>query len=343
MKKILCLVTLLLLAFTATFSPALAKPAPARSDIVSELKRKPQKKLMTNQELFITMVAVIAEYGEIPASYKYVQIENSGTYPGSRLYDAYQKAVYLDILKPSQIPLKLSGTATHKKMVELTNLFYGEKKGGVTLVDGTQLTAIDKKLTYNDLLFYAANYLGSRNSDAPVQNAPGFEILSDVYERLLSDHIDKDSLDKRELVYGAIRGMAEATNDPYTSYFPPIAAQEFNDELNGEFEGIGTYVDMSKPGEFIITSPIPGSPAEKAGIKGGDRVLKVGDFEITKESGVEEVIRKIKGPSGTSVTLEILRGGEKITIAIVRAKIKIELVTYEKIDSTTSLVKITSF
>jgi hypothetical protein len=73
------------------------------------------------------MVDIIAEYGEIPASYKNIQVENTGVSVGSRLYQAYQKAVYLDIVKPNQIPLSLKGPATHKKLVDLTNIFYGEK------------------------------------------------------------------------------------------------------------------------------------------------------------------------------------------------------------------------
>ena len=170
----------------------------------------------------------------------------------------------MDILKPSQIPVKFSGKATHKKMVKYTNLFYGEKVNGEVLVDGSKLTAIEKNLTYNDLLFYAANYLGSKSANSPVQNAPGFEILADAYNKLVNEHIDNATFDHRNLIYGAIQGMTEATDDPYSAYFPPIEAKEFNEGLSGAFEGIGTYVDMSKPGEFIITSPLPGSPAEKA-------------------------------------------------------------------------------
>jgi hypothetical protein len=70
------------------------------------------------------MVDVVAEYGEIPSSYKYIKLQNTNTPENTRLYKAYQKAVYLDILKPSQIPLVFQGQATHQKMINYTNLFF---------------------------------------------------------------------------------------------------------------------------------------------------------------------------------------------------------------------------
>lgn len=211
MIRYISLLLVFIVIGASTISPALAKPAKARINVIAELSKKNPKQVLTEKELFIVMVDVVAQYGEIPASYKYIKLENTGETPYSRLYQAYQKAVYLDILKPSQIPLKFTGLATHKKMVELTNLFYGEKIAGVTSVNGTVLTPIVKKLTYDDLLFYANNYINSKSGDAPIQNAGGFDILSDVYQRLKTEHIDKNSMDDRTLMYGAIKGMSEAT------------------------------------------------------------------------------------------------------------------------------------
>ncbi|MDD2745708.1 MAG: S41 family peptidase [Candidatus Gracilibacteria bacterium] len=343
MIRYISLLLVFILIGTSTISPALAKPTKARINVIAELSKKNPKQILTEKELFIVMVDVVAQYGEIPASYKYIKLENTGESSYSRLYQAYQKAVYLDILKASQIPLKLTGLATHKKMVELTNMFYGEKINGVTTVNGTVLTPIVKKLTYDDLLFYANNYINSRSGEAPIQNAGGFDILADVYQRLKTEHIDKDSMDDRALMYGAIKGMSEASGDKYTTFFPPAEATEFNGEINGEFEGIGAILDMSQPGELMITGVLPGSPAEKAGVFGGDQILKVDSYVVFTGSTVETVVPRIKGPAGTFVTLQVLRKGEKLDIKITRAKIKMELVTYTKIDSNTSLIKINSF
>jgi carboxyl-terminal processing protease len=100
---------------------------------------------------------------------------------------------------------------------------------------------------------------------------------------------------------------------------------------------------MTIPGELMITAVLPGSPAEKSGLLGGDRILKVDDYEIIKTSSVETVIPRIKGPTGTNVVLQILRKNEKLDIKVTRAKIKMEMVSYQKLDSNTSIIKINSF
>lgn len=88
-----------------------------------------------------------------------------------------------------------------------------------------------------------------------------------MYVRLKTEHIDHANFTDEQLLDGAIKGMTDATGDQYTVFFPPSEAKEFNEDLSGEFEGIGAYVDMEKPGELRIVSPLPGSPAEKAGLK----------------------------------------------------------------------------
>ncbi|USN58786.1 MAG: hypothetical protein H6767_01480 [Candidatus Peribacteria bacterium] len=92
-------------------------------------------------------------------------------------------------------------------------------------------------------------------------------IFNDVYETLIENHINNGTLDKKEMIDEAIKGMAEATGDKYTTYFPPVDSASFNDTLNGEYQGIGAYVEMQEAGVLNIVSPMVGSPAEKAGLK----------------------------------------------------------------------------
>jgi carboxyl-terminal processing protease len=345
MFRFLSLILAFFLLCTSTVSPTFAKPTKAPGNIIATLKKKPQEQIVTEKELFIAMVDIIAEYGEIPTSYRYVKVENTGEMDFTRLYRAYQKAVYLDILKPSQIPLKFSGVATHKKLVNFTNLFYGEKKNGTILVNGSELQVIDKKLNYGDLAFYANNYLNvnTKPETGTIQNAEGYELLADAYQRLMTEHVDHAGFDQKQMMYGAIEGMAKGTGDEYTVFFPPAESQEFAGEINGEFEGIGAMLDMTLPGELMITAVIPGSPAEKSGIFGGDRIVKIDDFEVVKTSSVEQLVPRIKGPAGTVVKLIIERKGEKIEKSITRAKIKMEMVNYAKLDSNTSVIRISSF
>ena len=199
------IILILSLIWTGLFAQIVtAKPSKAPSNIVSELQKKPQAKIVSERDLFIAMVDIIAEYGEIPGSYRSIDIKNTGVRPSSRLYQAYQKAVYLDILSPTQIPLTLRGQATHKKLVDLTNIFYGEQVGDRILVDGNELTIINKKLTGEDLTYYAISYLASKSEPIGVEGAQGYEIFVDVYNKLTTEHFDRAKIEKRDLIYGAI-------------------------------------------------------------------------------------------------------------------------------------------
>ncbi|WP_299028415.1 S41 family peptidase [uncultured Thermanaerothrix sp.] len=145
------------------------------------------------------------------------------------------------------------------------------------------------------------------------------------------------------LMRGAIRGMLEALNDPHTGYMDPFEYQQANAPLEGEYEGIGAWVDTS--GEFLtIISPMPNSPAEKAGLKAGDRIIAVDGEDMT---GVDPslVLRRVLGPAGTSVTLTIQREGEPtpFDVNIVRQRITIPSVEGKMLDQNIAYVRLFTF
>lgn len=123
--------------------------------------------------------------------------------------------------------------------------------------------------------------------------------------------------------------MSDSLEDIHTEYFPPVEAQQFSDQLNGSFEGIGGYLELASPGEIIITSVIKDAPAAKAGLMANDHILKVDDYTITKKDSLDFIISKIKGPSGTTVKLTIDRAGSTMVIPVVRAKITISMIDYK--------------
>jgi carboxyl-terminal processing protease len=142
---------------------------------------------------------------------------------------------------------------------------------------------------------------------------------------------------------GAIRGMMEALGDKHSSYMDPITYQQANSELSGSYEGIGAYVDVG--GDFLtITNPIPGSPAEKAGLKPGDQIIKVNGEDMT---GVdpEAARRKVIGPAGTSVHLTIARPGQAqpIEVDVKREKIVVKSATGKMLDGGIAYIHITTF
>lgn len=134
-----------------------------------------------------------------------------------------------------------------------------------------------------------------------------FGLFWEVWRRIEQQYVDKNQIDREKLVEGAIRGMVQAVGDPYTVYLPPQDAKQFQEDIKGSFGGIGAEIGIRKD-ILTIIAPLSGSPAEKAGLKAGDRILKIGD-KITADMTVEDAVRLIRGEKGTKVTLTILREG----------------------------------
>ncbi len=125
-----------------------------------------------------------------------------------------------------------------------------------------------------------------------------------VWQSLENNYYDKSKLDPVKMLNGAISGMVESVGDPYTIYLPPVSNNDFKQGLAGQFQGIGAELGL-KDKKIIIISPLSGSPAQNAGIKAGDTILKV-DGASTEGWTLSQTVSKIRGPKGTVVTLSIL-------------------------------------
>lgn len=179
-------------------------------------------------------------------------------------------------------------------------------------------------------------------SGTPISQLSLFRPFWDTWNAVTSRYVDQP-VDKELLLRGAIRGMLAALNDPHTSYLDPVQYQQANQPLNGEYEGIGAYVDTT--GAFLkIVSPMPGSPAEKAGLKPNDVILKVDQQDMTGLDG-SLVLKKVLGPAGTQVVLTIQREGQSapIDVTITRAKIAISSVQSKMLDNNIAYVAISTF
>jgi carboxyl-terminal processing protease len=145
-----------------------------------------------------------------------------------------------------------------------------------------------------------------------------FDELIEV-KRAISDRFVTEP-DQEKLRDGAIRGMVEALNDPYTVYVPASEARDFNKELTGEYVGIGASVGL-QDGWFTIMSPLEDSPAFRVGLMSDDRVIEI-DGVSTQGKSVDDCIEQLLGEAGTTVRLTIERSGVRSEVSIVRERIK---------------------
>jgi carboxyl-terminal processing protease len=162
------------------------------------------------------------------------------------------------------------------------------------------------------------------------------EVLSLVQSNYVED------IESKKLVEGAIKGLLK-TLDPHTSYMPPEVYKEMQVETEGQFGGLGIEITV-RDDQLIVVSPIEDTPAFRAGLKAGDRILKI-DGEITKDISLLDAVRKMRGPRGTPVTVTIMREDFEAPkdFTITRDVIKVRSVTHRKLDDTLGYVRLRNF
>lgn len=152
-----------------------------------------------------------------------------------------------------------------------------------------------------------------------------------------------EGVDRQKLVDGAIDGMMSAIGDPFSSYMGPATAQQFSEQIEGSFSGIGAEVSMEN-GNVVVVSPIKGSPAEKAGIQPKDILLSV-NGESFEGLSLNEAVAKIRGPKGTEAKIKVKRTGATATLeySIVRDDIALETIYAEMKSDGVGVIEITEF
>ena len=166
------------------------------------------------------------------------------------------------------------------------------------------------------------------NKEAPQAFRPvDFSLFWNVWSKLESNYYDKTKLDAQKMLNGAITGLTQSLDDPYTMFLPTTQNTNFKDGLAGQFSGIGAELG-TKDKQIIVIAPLDDTPAKKAGIQAGDLILQV-DGESTSNWTLPFTVGKIRGPKGTSVVLTILhKNSEKPQdIKIVRDTITVKSVT----------------
>lgn len=185
-------------------------------------------------------------------------------------------------------------------------------------------------------------------SGDPDKNKPGqvnFDIFWEAWRKVDRSFYDEDKLVSEDMVHGAISGMVRSLNDPYSSFMSREETEDFKAEMEGSFEGIGAELGI-RENVLTVIAPIEGMPAQKAGLRAGDKIIKINNSS-TSELDIDEAVRMIRGEKGTEVILTVFRDESEdrktLDIKIIRDRIEIKSVTYSRKDGDIGYVRIKKF
>lgn len=192
------------------------------------------------------------------------------------------------------------------------------------------------------LVVLAAGIGSAISCDGLFRLSEDTDLIDQAWSEILTNYVERDDLDTATLNHGAIDGIMQALDDPYSFFMTAEEYEVYSSGFEGEFEGIGAYVSVDN-GRLIITAPIEGSPAEQAGILPGDIIVEV-DGEPVADMTYSEALLRIRGPEGTSLNLLIEREGvaEPFVVNITRAKVEVPSVILE-MNGDYAHITITSF
>src|SRR3989344_3404527 len=182
----------------------------------------------------------------------------------------------------------------------------------------------------------------------PASKNIDFALFWEVWDRIERSYYDKSKIDYRKMVYGAIKGMVSSLDDPYTVFLPPEEQRRTQEDLEGNFEGVGIQIGF-KGTQLAVIAPLQGSPADKAGVKAGDYIVGIKDKAKNIEQGTVgislfDAVDLIRGQAGTKVTLILTRkdADAPIEVEVTRAKIDVPsvILTFEGKDKNIAHLKL---
>lgn len=180
--------------------------------------------------------------------------------------------------------------------------------------------------------FFTRKEAVAETSDRP--NLDEFWKVWDLMGEKFAVSSSSEELSEEDRIAGAIQGLVKSYKDPYTVYLPPVEASSFNENISGEFSGVGMEVGL-RDNIVVVIAPLPETPAERAGVMPGDIIVKIDDVS-TESMSIDEAVKLIRGEKGTVVTIQVYREGELefINIPITRDTINIPTVKTEQIGDT---------
>ncbi len=176
-----------------------------------------------------------------------------------------------------------------------------------------------------------------------VDFSPFWKAWNLINEKYVPASTTSELVDDQEKVWGAIQGLAGSLKDPYTVFFPPVESELFESDIRGNFEGVGMEI-LAEKGVITVIAPLKGSPAARAGMLAGDKIIRI-NSEPTSGLSTEDAVQRIRGPRGTRVTLTVFREGvaEPFEISIERAVINIPIIAAENLPNKIFKIELYSF
>jgi carboxyl-terminal processing protease len=191
--------------------------------------------------------------------------------------------------------------------------------------------------------FGSGFYFGQTQCKFCAPEEVDLSLLWETWHELSDKYVDKSQLDVQKMIYGAITGMVDSLDDPYTVFLDPSDTKKFTDDVTGSFEGIGIEIGI-KGGQLQVIAPLNNTPAQRAGLKAGDKIIKVNET-LTADLSLDEIVDMIRGQRGTSVDLTIYNDSSENSkvISIVRDVIDVPSVEWEIIEDDIAYINLSHF
>mgnify|MGYP001580633759 CR=1 FL=1 len=191
---------------------------------------------------------------------------------------------------------------------------------------------------------YVPPVKGVTNLDVGQPAGTDFSLFWDAWRVIQEEYAGPGPLDFKAMVHGAIKGMVGSLGDPYTTFMSPQDTKIFLDDISGSFSGIGIEIGI-RDDKLLVIAPLEGAPAERAGLRPGDHIVKINEDTFTSDLSIDEAVTLIRGPEGTLVKLSIMREGweEPRDFTIARAVINIPSLEFALKDGNIGYLKIFQF
>ncbi len=190
---------------------------------------------------------------------------------------------------------------------------------------------------------YSAGYSINGNGTSTNQGNADFSLFWDAVNLAKEKYYNPSEVNDENILYGAIKGALGSLNDPYTVFFSPSDSQKFDEDLTGSFGGIGAEIGTQNS-QLVIIAPLKDTPAEKAGLRSGDQILKINDT-VTSNLTADDAVKMIRGDVGTDVKLLIMRDSWKTPkdFTITRAVINVPTLDWKMLDGNIAYVQLYNF